>query len=138
MKRFGVALQRTQNVLHRELDQYARTLGLTDTQMSIIDYLSSFPQDKSIYQKNIETEFNIRKSTATNILRLMEQKKLIIRTSSKQDSRLKKISLTPKAQKIEIKVNSFLNDSEKRIEEILGKEEKQELINELITLEHLL
>lgn len=138
MKRFGVALQRTQNVLHRELDQYARTLGLTDTQMSIIDYLSSFPQDKSIYQKNIETEFNIRKSTATNILRLMEQKKLIIRTSSKQDSRLKKISLTPKAQKIEIKVNSFLNDSEKRIEEILGKEEKQELIKELITLEQLL
>jgi hypothetical protein len=51
MKRFGVALQRTQNVLHRELDQYARTLDLTDNQMSIIAYLSSIPQDKPIYQK---------------------------------------------------------------------------------------
>ena len=138
MKRYGVALQRTQNVLHRELDQYARTLDLTDNQMSIIAYLSSIPQDKPIYQKNIETEFNIRKSTATNILRLMEQKQLIIRTPSKQDSRLKKISLTPKAHKIEIKVNSFLDDSEKRIEEILGKEKKQELIKGLSKLEQLL
>ncbi|MDN6146817.1 MAG: MarR family transcriptional regulator [Atopostipes suicloacalis] len=136
MRRLGVALQRAQNNLHREVDQYARTLGLTGTQLSIIDFLSSNSQNGAIYQKDIENEFNIRKPTATNILKLMEEKGLIIRKASSQDVRLKEINLTPKAQEIEIKINSFLNASEKRFEQILGKANKQKLVENLVKLEH--
>jgi len=136
MRRLGVALQRAQNTLHRETDQYARTLGLTGTQLSIIDFLSSSSPDKKVYQRDLELEFNIRKSTATNILKLMENKGLIIKKTEQEDTRLKEINLTPKAQKIEVKIDSFLNNSENKFEQLLGKEDKQDLVDNLLKLEH--
>lgn len=51
MNRLGLALQRVQNTFNRNADYYARKIGLTGTQMLIIEYLASFAQNKSIYQK---------------------------------------------------------------------------------------
>lgn len=135
MRRLGVALQRAQNTLHREVDSYARTLGLTGTQASIIDFLNSAPKNTPKYQRDIEFEFNIRKSTATNILRLMERKDLIIKKTDSQDTRLKEIILTPKAQQLAIEINAFLNQTEQKIDQLLGKTTKQEMIENLLKLE---
>ena len=61
MERLGLALQRVQNTFNRNVDHFARSLGLTGTQMLIIEYLTSFSTKQPIYQKDIEHEFNIRK-----------------------------------------------------------------------------
>lgn len=65
----------------------------------IISYLAQ-NADKDIYQKDLEGQFTITRSTASKVLSLMEQKGLIQRQAVVQDARLKKIVLTEKAWKI--------------------------------------
>lgn len=131
MDRLGLALQRVQNTFNRNADYYARKIGLTGTQMLIIEYLASFAQNKSIYQKDIEHEFNIRKSTATNVLRLMENKGLIYKKVDQRDTRLKAILLTDKAIKLEEKITNYFISSENSYAAILGADTKKELIENL-------
>ena len=50
-----------------------------------------------MYQKDLEAEFNITRSTASKVVNLMEEKGLIRRESVPEDARLKKLTLTPKA-----------------------------------------
>ena len=66
----------------------------------IIGYLYA-NEHRDIYQKDLESEFCISRSTVTNILKLMEKKGYIERISVKKDARLKKIILTDKARKIQ-------------------------------------
>ena len=131
MNRLGLALQRVQNTFNRNADYYARKIGLTGTQMLIIEYLASFAQNKSIYQKDIEHEFNIRKSTATNVLRLMEEKDLITKKVDQHDTRLKAIILTEKAVKLRPKITNYFVNSENSYAEILGADTKTELVKNL-------
>ncbi|WP_338211838.1 MarR family winged helix-turn-helix transcriptional regulator [Lactobacillus juensis] len=131
MNRLGLALQRVQNTFNRNADYYARKIGLTGTQMLIIEYLASFAQNKSIYQKDIEHEFNIRKSTATNVLRLMEKKDLITKKVDQHDTRLKAIILTEKAVKLRPKITNYFVNSENSYAEILGADTKKELVKKL-------
>ena len=58
-------------------------------------------QDKDIFQKDLETQFHITRSTVTNILKLMEKKGYIKRVSVDYDARLKKLVLTEMALKIQ-------------------------------------
>ena len=131
MNRLGLALQRIQNTFNRNVDYYARKIGLTGTQMLIIEYLASFAQNKSIYQKDIEHEFNIRKSTATNVLRLMEEKDLITKKVDQHDTRFKAIILTEKAIKLKPKITNYFVNSENSYAEILGTDTKNELVKNL-------
>ena len=131
MNRLGLALQRVQNTFNRNADYYARKIGLTGTQMLIIEYLASFAQNKSIYQKDIEHEFNIRKSTATNVLRLMEEKDLITKKVDQHDTRLKAIILTEKAVKLRPKITNYFVNSENSYAKILGADTKKELVKNL-------
>lgn len=54
-------------------------------------------QDKEIFQRDFESHFTIRRSTASKILQLMEKNNLIKRQSVPYDARLKRIILTPLA-----------------------------------------
>ena len=54
-------------------------------------------RENDIFQRDFETRFSIRRSTATNMLKLMEKNGLIVRQPVSYDARLKKIVLTEKA-----------------------------------------
>ena len=65
---------------------------ITDTQRRVIDYLYQ-NRDKEIFQKDIENLLCIRRSTASRMLKSLEEKKIRIRSSVMRDARLKKLSL---------------------------------------------
>ena len=69
----------------------------TGTHCRVIRYLSEH-LDTDVYQRDVEKEFGITRSTASRVLTLMEEKGLIQRQSVEIDARLKKLTLTPKAQ----------------------------------------
>ena len=54
-------------------------------------------RDEDVFQKDIEYEFSIRRSTSSSIISLMEKKGYIERVSVAHDARLKKLVLTDKA-----------------------------------------
>ena len=53
-------------------------------------------EKKDIYQKDIEKQMHLPRSTATTILQKFEREDLIRRVFVEDDARLKKIELTPK------------------------------------------
>lgn len=67
-------------------------------------------KDRNIYQKDIEKEFGITRSTASNIISLMEKKGYVRRVNVDDDQRLKKLELTNLAIDY---CENFLNDLRK-------------------------
>ena len=54
--------------------------------------------NQEIYQRDLEREFQIRRSTASAILQSMERNELIRREPVTRDARLKRLVLTPRAE----------------------------------------
>ncbi|WP_334331962.1 MarR family winged helix-turn-helix transcriptional regulator [Companilactobacillus sp. HBUAS59544] len=117
------------NEISRGINTFAHQFGLTGTQVQIIFFLSN--RDKNTYQKDIEKEFNIRRPTATNILKTMEKDKLITRVAVEEDSRLKKIVLSAKSQTLEPKINQFMDDNNQKILSTLGTLERHSFVRAL-------
>ena len=87
---------------------------VTSTNMRIIRFLKA-NENYDVYQKDVEKEFGITRSTASRVLVLMEQKGLITRSGVEHDARLKKLTLTPKS----LAINDIMNQNGMEIEEQL-------------------
>ena len=84
-------LRRVNNLIFRKIGQIARTNGVeavTPMHGWIMEYLYR-NSETPVFQRDIEREFSITRSTVTNILQLMERKGYIARRSVEQDARLK-------------------------------------------------
>ncbi|MBU5481310.1 MarR family winged helix-turn-helix transcriptional regulator [Blautia sp. MSJ-19] len=73
---------------------------LTIMQKHVLKFVLLESLHRDLYQKDIEEEFQIRKSTVTGILQLIEKHGYICRESVEKDARLKKIVPTPKAEEL--------------------------------------
>lgn len=78
----------------------------------IILYLAEH-RDKDVYQKDIENTFSIRRSTVSNMLKLMEKKGYIRREAVDTDARLKKLVLTQKALDADRMLKAQLTENER-------------------------
>ena len=87
-------------------------------------------QGREIYQKTIESDFNIRRSTVTTILQLMEKKGYIIREAVEGDARLKRIILTELGAEIAVRTESMIDDMERGLIKDID-EEKLEIFFEV-------
>ena len=132
-KNLGVLINKIANQLKRKMDkEMNENYNLTKTQSLVLSYINS---NKEIYQKDIEKRFSIRRSTATEILNLMEKRNLIKRTPSKIDKRLNNIEITEEGIKLEKVGKEKIKELEKHITKSLTKEEKKELIRLLEKVE---
>ena len=96
MDHFGRLLKQANNNMMRHFDHFAKRFGLTGNQMAVIDFLMNHAEEE-IFQRDIEHEFNIQRSTTTVLLQRMEKKGLIERHTSSKDARQKAVTLTDKA-----------------------------------------
>ena len=71
---------------------------LTTMQKHVLKFILLETMHRDLYQKDVEEEFQVRKPTATGILKLMEKNGYIYRESARQDARLKRIVPTEKAE----------------------------------------
>ncbi len=118
-KLIGLELRCLNNLIMRKVENSSSKKeidSITGTNGWIIGFLVE-NTDKEIYQKDLEEQFSITRSTASKVLILMEKKGLIERHSVPHDARLKKLVLTEKAWKIS---ELMINDAT-RIEETLTK-----------------
>ncbi len=100
--------------------------GLTPSQCRIMGFIMD-NGDKPVYQKDIEAEFNIRRSTATRLLQAMEHKNLIMREPEENDGRLKRIRLTKKAMERSREVLDRISCIERQLVEGITAEEMKVL-----------
>ena len=79
--------------------------------------------DRDIFQRDVEAEFKIRRSTATELLKAMERGGLICRVPVEYDARLKKIVLTEYAQEIRKQIGAQIERAEAQMTEGFTQEE---------------
>ncbi len=104
--------------------------SVTGTNGWIIAYLA-FRRGEDVFQKDVEKEFDITRSTASKVIDLMEQKGLIRRQKVESDGRLRKLVLTDKAEQL----SSLFEKDQLLLEETLTKgftPEEKRLLNEYI------
>ena len=78
---------------------------------------------EDVYQRDLEKKFRIRRSTIAEILKGMEKKGLIIRTSSPLDKRTKKIELTQKAIEMCEEEKERVDETERRLTDGLSADD---------------
>ncbi|MDL2217306.1 MarR family winged helix-turn-helix transcriptional regulator [Christensenellaceae bacterium OttesenSCG-928-M15] len=108
------------NDIKRILDRSAITkneANLTGMQYAILGYLNSRGKQEDVFQKDVEAEFNIRRSTASSMLQLLEKKELLYRVSVPDDARLKKIILSEKA----VELNKFAQENLEKLQQKLTR-----------------
>lgn len=128
-KRIGFQMKSINNLIRRRLDVRFTEVGLGELcgmQGPMIGYIYKQSKTQDVFQKDIEKEFNIRRSTATVMLQNMEQKGLIVRQTVDHDARLKKILLTEKAKECHLRVREQIDAFNEELEKGITKEEKEE------------
>lgn len=94
LKHIGRYIGRLHNLMRRRLWKNKSNLNCSGAEMKILSHI--LVQEKPILQKDIENEFLLRPSTATEILKKLEQQGLIKRIQEEDDARKKRIILTEK------------------------------------------
>lgn len=122
----GYELKTLDNLFFRNLMSYETANNRMDEVTVMHGWILGFlydNQERDIYQKDIETEFSIARSTVTCIVKLMEKKGYIKRESVAQDARLKRLVLTENGRKIhEVHIND-MDILEERCKRKISKEE---------------
>ena len=106
---------------NRELDQKIEN-KLTPMQMGVILFLYK-NQERDIFQRDIEKEFLMRRSTVSSLLGNMESKELIIRKAVSHDARLKKISLTKQSLELRIHASAAFEQLENQLKKDISEDE---------------
>lgn len=124
-KRIGFELSHCSRLIRRYMDANALKSYIDEMTGTHGWALRYFHQNmnKDVFQKDFEKKFDIRRSTASNILSLMEKNGLITRESVPHDARLKKIVLTQKAIDVHQQVEDSFSKMEEDIAEGISDEE---------------
>lgn len=134
--RIGGEIRAIHNLIgvHADRNMKKQRQNLTMMQAWVIGFLYH-RQELDIYQRDIEEAFDVSRATATNMLKLMEKRELIVRKPVDHDGRLKKIYLTPSAVAIHKNAMADMEAVEKMLVQGMTPEEIKQL-KRLLVLMH--
>ena len=113
----GKMINRISNRLRRRSGKAQETIGITGAKGNILNYILLESEKHNVYQKDIEKEFGLRPSTATEVLKNLEEEELIVRIQDEEDGRYKKIVFTDNSEK----TRDSLRGKIKKTDELLLK-----------------
>lgn len=119
----GVRLRMLNNAVRRYIDRYAEGKKALDSLSCsngwIIGYVCEMKEcGKDVFQRDLENNFGITRSTASKVLGLMEKKGLVKRVSVSHDARLKKIVPTERS----LEIGRIIKEDNERMELLLKKD----------------
>lgn len=120
--------------IRRTIDHQVAQYGLTSVQSRIICYIYKESKKRDVFQKDIEEEFGIRRSSVTNVIQLLEKNCFLCRESVLEDGRLKKLMLTEKGIEVQCSVMQSIERVEQMLTDTLGEEEKKHFIEMIYRL----
>ena len=119
---FGI-IHKVDNQIKREIDQIACKHGLTGIQSFFLKCIYDNVENGDVFQKDLEKEFDLKRSSVSLLLNNMEKSDLIQRVPVAEDARLKKIILTEKAMILNEKISMAINSVENKLSENITLEE---------------
>ncbi len=127
-KNLGAYFKSISNALDRKFNRDLDQFDLTLSQASTLMFLH-FNQDKEISQIDIQNNFNLTNPTVTGILKRLELKGFICRTTSSSDGRRNIIRLTEKSAQLEQLLAQGIANAENQMTNGFTEEEKELLIS---------
>ena len=124
-KDIGLTVRKLSNLIKRDIESSPSRIGV-DTIKGVNGWAIRYfyeNSDKDIFQKDFEERFSIRRSTASKILKTMEEKGYIKRISVESDARLKKIILTDTAIEVHKRITADIAAREKRLRQNVTEQE---------------
>ena len=104
--------------------------GLTSIQTRILGYLrNAQEEERSVFQRDIEEVFRIKRSSVTSVLQTLEKKGLILRESIPEDARMKKLVLTDKARQMQGCTYQKIGEMEEEMRSLFTKEEFRQFLD---------
>lgn len=113
----GNELRCLNNMIRRAVESSAvleQAEKLTGANSRFIAYLADH-RHSDVFQRDLEKQFSITRSTASKIIKLMEQKGLVERHGVAGDARLKKLVLTDKAMALHEAIMADFQQLEARL-----------------------
>lgn len=107
---------------NRERARFAKKLGITGVQMSVIDFLSD-QDDNTASQQMIERELDIRRSTTTVLVQGMEKSGLVERIDDPNDKRKKLVHLTSKSESLVSQIKEYVKDDDQSLRSNFSSED---------------
>ena len=126
----GFMVRSLSNLFRRSIDYEIEKIGNicpSGVQSWILGYLSDH-NDHPVYQCELESKFEVRRSTMTEILNGMEKNGLIIRVRDHDDARKKQVQLTDEATAMHNRVIAAINCIENTANSGLSIKEIQEFL----------
>ena len=114
-------ISKLSNKIRRKLDSLSSKGNFSGAQGKVLHYILA--QSSDMFQKDIEEEFSLRPSSATELLKQMEKGGLIRREPVDYDGRLKRITVTEKALGYREQVVRNLADMEEELLRDVSREE---------------
>ncbi len=109
---------------------FGKNENITGMQGWMLGYLADRDEKgMQTFQRDLEQEFAIRRSTASEMVKLLEANGLIVRESVECDARLKRIVLTQKAYDIHNNVKLELLEIEKDMREGIAEDDLNTFFN---------
>ncbi|WP_195940126.1 MarR family winged helix-turn-helix transcriptional regulator [Romboutsia sp. 1001713B170131_170501_G6] len=124
--KLGLDISKIHHIISRKMDASVISAiddNLTVSQAYVIDFISNEGKDKEIFQKDLEREFDLKRSSISLMLNNMEKSDLIERVPVTEDARLKKIILTQKSIKLYEKISTAIDSIENKLSENITPEE---------------
>lgn len=124
--KLGLDISKINHIISRKMDASVISAiddNLTISQAYVIDFICNEGKDKDVFQKDLESVFDLKRSSISLMLNNMEKNGLIGRMLVKEDGRLKKIVLTEKSIKIYEKISDAIDLIENKLSENITEEE---------------
>lgn len=125
----GFLVRKLGNELRKRKERLETASGepLTMMQSWVLGYLIH-NEDHDVYQRELESNLNIGKSTLTEVLHLMEKNRLVKRERVEADRRLRRIALTEKSRQINELIASDIKETERRLKDGIPDEDMEVFI----------
>ena len=129
--KFGFQIKTLSRMIKKKIDgafAFRENADLTGIQGWVLRFL--YDRERSgeeVFQRDIERSFQVRRSTATELLNTMEANGYIRRVPVERDARLKKLELTEKGRRLQDEVIAAINGVEDSLTEGFTEEEKNTL-----------
>ena len=109
----GYEVKALSNLIRRkvwELSGQPECDAFTEMQGMLLGFLCH-NRDQEIFQKDLEEAFYIRRSTASRLLKRLEEEGFVMRCSVSRDARLKQVMATPKAEALNQQIASRITQN---------------------------
>lgn len=134
MKRIGKIIHTIDVKLKRKVDRFAEEYNLTLIQFIVMENIYHQSLAGEVFQRDLEAALDVRRSTISNVLGILENKGYIRRESVACDARLKKLVLTPGGKDTYLEFSQRLDEEDARDFQFFTEEESETLLRLLIRL----